>query len=139
MSRGRTPFELLAFTCRDEPLPHPADIQKHEQVKVVVGIRRERERGEAGLRHVDSKFLSEFPDEGDFRSFAILDLAARKLPEAGHGLAKRTLRQKDPPVDINERNRGHEKDGNVRHGSSAKIGSRRLWKRTPGSDRRSRP
>jgi hypothetical protein len=57
----------------------------------------------AGVRNADPKLFGEFAPQGGFGGFVWLDLAAGKLPEAGHGFAGRALGEEDIALRIEER------------------------------------
>jgi hypothetical protein len=63
----------------------------------------EGERRQAGNIGFDADLLVQFADEAFFRRLAGLDLAARKLPQAGQLLAFGALRQKHAAVGIDQR------------------------------------
>jgi hypothetical protein len=78
-------------------------------VKRIVSVARKNERSEAGLTDIYSEFLLQFPDQGLLRALARLDLAARKLPQAGELLALRPLGDQDAAVGVDQ---GHGDDEN---------------------------
>ncbi len=98
------PFQPLVFPCGNKPLPSPADVQRHEKMKIGVGEARECQRRETGLFDLNPQFLVQFPDQRRFRPFAVLDLAARKLPKAFQRFSLRALRDQHPAIRIDERN-----------------------------------
>jgi hypothetical protein len=63
---------------------------------------RKGQRRKAVRLRIDAKLLPQLADESLFGGFPDLNLAARKLPEAGHGLARGTLGQQDAAVSIDE-------------------------------------
>ncbi len=71
----RLPFcaMRLASECRDLP-----DVQQHLLVRIVVKDLDQRTR----RRHQDAQLFLQFTCERGLDGFALLDLAARKLPEA---------------------------------------------------------
>ena len=50
----------------------------------------------------DTQLLVQLADQRAFGTFVRLDLAAGKLPQPGHLLARRALADQHPPVDIDE-------------------------------------
>ena len=105
------PGEPLPFARRRNSRPFAADVKRHQQMEVGVGVGREGERREATRRDVDAEFLGELADQRRLRRFTRVDLAARKLPQPGHGLARRALGEQHPPVGVDQRHRRHEHDG----------------------------
>src|SRR5579875_1778496 len=49
------PGERLALARLHAPAPAPAEIERHQQVEALIGVRGEGEGGEAGFRHVRSE------------------------------------------------------------------------------------
>src|SRR5271166_5871824 len=96
------PFQRLAVEWPHKTLPPPADIERHQEVEVFVGVAREGERGEAGRPDLDAELLAEFADKRVLRPLARIDLAAGKLPQALERLALGPLRDQHPPVDVDE-------------------------------------
>ena len=99
------PVEALTLSRGGNPAPLAAGEQRHEQVEVVIGVAGEGERGEAALPRADAQFLVEFADQAGLRGFARLDLSAGKLPQAGHRLVRRPLRQQNAAVRVDQRHR----------------------------------
>ncbi len=71
-------------------------------MEVVIGVRGEDERRQAGLLHGNAQFLVQFADYGVVGRFVGLDLATGKFPQARHGLALRPLRQQHPALVIDQ-------------------------------------
>src|SRR5262249_15651380 len=67
------PLELLAFGRRAHPLPAPAHVERHQQVKVLVGVAREGERRKARLPDDDPEFPLELAYECLLGTLARLD------------------------------------------------------------------
>src|SRR6202046_3709143 len=111
------PFELLSFPCLDEPFPASANIERHEQVEVKVEMARKGQGREALLLDGYSKFLPQLSNQALFGPFAGLDLAARKLPQYRHRLARRTLCDEHAAIGIDQR-AGGDKDKSEAHGRS---------------------
>ena len=105
---GPHPFQRLAVERLHEALPSAADIERHQQVEVVVSVAREGERREAGRLDHDAELFAELADQRLLRPFAGVDLAARKLPQALERLALRPLRQQHPAVRVDQRRRDDE-------------------------------
>src|SRR5579863_6042957 len=72
-------------------------------MEVGIEVARKGQRREAFLFDGDSEFLPQLSYQTLFRPFAGLDLAARKLPQPGHRLARRALRDEDAAVGIDQR------------------------------------
>jgi hypothetical protein len=70
----------------------------------------------------DSQFLLEFADQTLFRTLSGFNLAAGKLPKAGHRFTFRTLGEKHTPVGIDERT-GGDKDKIHIHRSGLNLGT----------------
>ena len=68
------------FLRRDDPLPTPAKIKRHEEVEIGIGVRGEGERREAGLLHTNAELFAKLPDERLFGPLAGFDLATGKFP-----------------------------------------------------------
>ena len=98
-------------------------------MKARVGMAGEDEGREAGVGHRQPEFLVEFTDQTGFRRLALLELPARKLPQAGERLALRALSDQHPPVDIDEGAGRDEQDGSgggrvLGHGEGGIAGGR---------------
>src|SRR5262249_39407820 len=96
------PGELLAFARRDDPVPAAADVERHDDVKLRIGMAGERQRRETLLVDDNAQLLLELADERVLGSLARLDLAAGKLPQPGHRLSRRTLRDQHATVGIDQ-------------------------------------
>src|SRR5262245_52312595 len=57
-----SPFELLAFERSDIAVPVATEIERHQEVEVVVGVAGEGEWGDASLANLDTQFLPELPN-----------------------------------------------------------------------------
>ena len=73
---GADPGQLLALARDRQALPAPADVERHQQMKAVIGVARKRQRRQARLADVDPDLLMQFADQRLLRPFAGLDLAA---------------------------------------------------------------
>src|ERR1700722_544719 len=102
------PFERLPFPRLDEPFPAPANIKRHEQVEVGIEVARECQWREALLLDDDTQFLPQFSDQALLRLLAGLDLAAGKLPQPCHRLARWALCDQYTPIRVNQRAGGNE-------------------------------
>ena len=80
-------------------------------------MRREGERSKAALHRVDRQFLMQFPDQGGFGCFPVMDLAAGEFPQAGHALALRPLRQQHTAVGVDQRHGRDQQNGHSAHGA----------------------
>src|SRR6266566_2771714 len=63
------PGQLLSLLRDDRPLPAPAHIERHQQVKVRIAVARKGERRETSLLDHDPQFLLKLTDERLLRSF----------------------------------------------------------------------
>src|SRR5262245_53224493 len=77
---GLHPEKLLSLTRRDRALPAPAEIDRHEQVEIGIGVACEGERGEVLLGDGNAELLAKLADYGVLGFLARLDLAAGELP-----------------------------------------------------------
>src|SRR4029077_11652190 len=96
------PFVPLDLLCRERTFPAPADIKRHEQVKVGIEVARKGQRREALLLDDDAQFLLQLSDQALFRPLAAFDLAAGKLPQPCHRLALRTLCDEHAAVGVDQ-------------------------------------
>src|SRR5581483_8617602 len=101
------------FARRDNSFPAPANIKRHEQVELRILVTGESQRRQTLLLDGDSQFLPHFADQTFFRPLSGFDLAARKLPQTGHGFAFRTLGDEHASVRIDKRARGDEDEIHV--------------------------
>ena len=108
------PGEALALARQRDPRPLAADIERHQQVKVGIGVRGEGEGSEAARGNVDAEFLAKLADQRRFRGLARVDLAAGKLPQPRHGFAFRALGQQNAPVGVDQHHRRDEDEGRRR-------------------------
>ena len=69
---------------------------------------RECQRGETIFLHCYSQFFFEFANEALLGAFSGFDLAAGKLPQAGHRLTGRSLRNQDPAIGVDQSAGGDE-------------------------------
>src|SRR5215216_5010266 len=74
------PGESLALPCRHGAFPATTNVERHQQMKFLIGMAREGERGEAGFPHRDAQFLAKLAHQRVLRALALLDLAAGKFP-----------------------------------------------------------
>ena len=98
---------MLAFAGADSALPNAADVKRHEEMKLFIGVRGEAERRETAFRDVDTQLLLQLADEGGFRRFALAQLAAGKFPQAFEMLARRPLSNQHPTVRIDQGDHGN--------------------------------
>ena len=73
-------------------------------MKIGIGMAGKGQRRKAGRPCADPQFLVQFTDQRGFGGFALLDLTARKFPQARHRFAFGALRQQHPPICVNQRN-----------------------------------
>src|SRR5437879_7802770 len=99
---GADPGQLLALARDHHAFPAPADVERHQQMKVVIGVARKSQRRQAWLADVDADLFMQLADQRLLRPFAGLDLAARKLPQARERLALRALCDQHALVDIDQ-------------------------------------
>ena len=104
------PFERLPVERLNEALPAAANEERHQQVEILIRMARERERREAVRFDRNVKLLLKFADEGIFRPFAGIHLAAGELPQALERLALGPLREQHPAVGVDQRRRDDEKE-----------------------------
>ena len=77
----------------------------------VVGVARERERGEAREADLDAELLGELAHERLLGRLAGADLAAWELPQPGHRLALRAACDEHPVVAIDQGGSGDKEEG----------------------------
>ena len=104
------PLQLLPFKRSHHTLPPPAHIERHEQMKLLIGVAGKGERSQAGFLHIDGQFFLQFADQRRFRPLVRLNLAARKFPQACQGFSFRPLGNQHAAIRINKGNRGNKKD-----------------------------
>ena len=82
-----------------------------------------RETGwrEAGLFDRYAEFFVKFADQRGLRAFSRIDLAARKLPKAGHRSAFRALLHQYSAILIDQCDRDHEKRRRTARGAQAGL------------------
>src|SRR5271154_7608354 len=81
------PLQRLPVKRLNEAFPPAADIERHQEVEVVVSVAGEGERREAGRFDDDPELLAKFADQRLLWEFAGAHLAARELPKAFERLA----------------------------------------------------
>ena len=81
-------------------------------MEVIVAVAGECQGRQTAFPGVDTQFLVQLADQGGFGGFTRLDLAARLLPQTGHGLAFRALCQQHAPIGIDQ---GHSRNKNDFH------------------------
>src|SRR6185437_11811742 len=84
---GADPNEFLALARDHLALPAPADVERHQQMEIVVSVTGESERRQAGFVDRYADFLMQLPDQRLLRPLTTLDLATGKFPQAGQRLA----------------------------------------------------
>src|SRR6266702_6768527 len=113
---GADPGEGLAFARRDRTLPAPADVERHQEMESFVGVARKGQRRQTWLGDGDAELLVELADQALLRPLAGLELAARKLPEAGQRLAFGALRDQNALVGVYKRAGHHQCELEIGHG-----------------------
>src|SRR5262249_34842799 len=108
------------------PFPTPAHVERHQEVKVRIGMARKREGSQAWLLDIDSELLVEFADERLLGPLARLDLAAREFPQARHWFARRTLRDQHASIRIDEGASGDQDQFDAHNPMSRMVGRRQL-------------
>ena len=104
------------LTGRDEPVPSPAEIERHQQVEILVGVAGEDEGREARLGDLDPQLFLQLADQALLRRLPGLDLAAGKLPKPGQLLAGGPLADQHPPVGVDQRRGGDQQQAfGLRH------------------------
>jgi hypothetical protein len=119
------PGDSLALQRRCGTLPTPADVERHQQMEIGIGVAGERQRRKARRIYDNSQFLPQLTDQGVLRPLVPLDLAAGKFPQPGHRLADRTLRDQHADIRIDQ---GASRDEDEIHADDP---TDRAWK--PGS------
>ena len=97
------PFQRLALLRLGRAPEAATDVERHQEVKILVGMAGECQRREAGNFCLEANFLEHFPDDRFLGRFALLHLAARKFPQAGQRLAFRALRKQHAAVGVDQR------------------------------------
>ena len=85
-----------------DAFPAAAEEQRHQQMKSLVVVRGKGEGCQTGGGDVDTEFFLQFADQRRLRGFAGVELAAGKLPQAGHLLAFRPAGEQDAAVDVDQ-------------------------------------
>ena len=111
--RRPDPRDLLVLARSDRPVPLPAEIKWHQKVKRIVSVACERKRRQAGLAYVDAKLLKQFTAEPGLGRLSRVHLAARELPQSGHGFAVRAAGDQYAIIVIDKRGGGDKKDLSV--------------------------
>ncbi len=97
------PSERLTLARLGRAVPVAADIEQQQHVEILVGVRGEGEGDDRAARHDDAEFFLELADERRLGRLAGLELAAGKLPQARHRLARRPLRQQHALLRVDQR------------------------------------
>jgi hypothetical protein len=71
-------------------------------MEVFIAVAREGQGRQARLPYDNAKFLFQFPDQRFLGSFARLDFASGKLPQASHRFAGGTLSEQHAAVGIDQ-------------------------------------
>ena len=71
-------------------------------MKCLITVTGKCKRCQAAFPGIDAKFFFELANEGCFRRFAGFNLAARKLPQPGHGFTFGALRKQNAPIRVNQ-------------------------------------
>ena len=106
---GAHPFDVLSFRRDDKSVPLSADIERHQQMKIVIGVAGEGQRRETGLADFDAQLLPEFARQRAFGALAGIELAAGKFPQAGKLLAFGTLRDEHTIIRVDQRGGDNQK------------------------------
>jgi len=88
--------------------PAAAQIERHQQVELVVRVAGKGERGEATDGYVDAKLLPQLTDQSGLGRFAGIKLAAGELPQPGHATPLGPAREQDAAVGVDQRTGGDE-------------------------------
>ena len=78
---------------------------------------------QARRAHVDAQFLEQLAAQRGFRRLAGLDFAAGKLPQPGHGAARRAAGDQHAVVDVDDRRSGDKQDGQAHAQPIADVGA----------------
>ena len=97
------PFERLTLARLHKTLPAAADVERHQQVEVFVGVAREGKRREAVGFDFDAEFLTQFADQRLLGALAGFELAAGKLPQPRELLAFGALSDQHAAVGVDQR------------------------------------
>jgi hypothetical protein len=101
------PFDRLSLRRSHRAFPAAADVKRHEEMKLLVGVARESEGLERGGAHSYSKLLGELANERLLRPFVGIELTSRKLPKAGELFTLRPLRDEHATFRVDERSCNH--------------------------------
>jgi hypothetical protein len=104
------PDKFLSFARVHDAVPSAANVKRHKQMEIVIGVAGEGERGKACRFHFYVQLLLELPDQARLWRLADFDLAAGKFPQACHRLACRPLRKQHAPIRIDEGAGGDENE-----------------------------
>jgi hypothetical protein len=96
------PGELLSLLGLNDALPAPANIERHQEMEIRIGVARKGKRREARLPDDNAEFLLHLPDQRFLGPFAGLDLAARKLPKARHCFSRGAFGEQHAPIGIDQ-------------------------------------
>jgi hypothetical protein len=99
----RDPLELLAIETARLAVEAFDNPQRQLNIPIAIGVREAHERAAGG--DFNAKLLPELADERHGLRFTRIDLAAGKLPTAGHVLPRGALRDEYPTVGATERGR----------------------------------
>lgn len=97
------------FAHFNKPFPTPANIKRHQEMEIVIGMACKSEWCQAGLFHRDAELFMQFANKRLFGTFTRLDFAARKFPEPRHAFAFRPFSNQNTAVRINKRTGNNEK------------------------------
>jgi hypothetical protein len=102
------PFQRLPVERLNQALPAAADVERHQQMKILIRMTGEGERREAVRFDRNAKLFPEFADERVLRPFARVHLPAGELPQAFEGFAFGPLREQYASVGVDQRRRDDE-------------------------------
>ena len=104
------PRKALTFLAARDSLPFSAGKQRHEQVKIRVGVAGEGEGCKARGPSVDAQLFLQLSDQGCLGGLARFDLATRKFPQPCEGFAGGALSEENAAIGVNKGYCGDEDD-----------------------------
>ena len=85
-----------------EAVPPPAQVERHQEMEILIAVTGEDEGRQAGLGDLDPQLFLQFADQAGLRRLPRLDLPSRKLPQAPKRLARRAAADEHPSVDVDQ-------------------------------------
>jgi hypothetical protein len=100
--KGANPRDGLSLTRRDFALPRSADIERHQEMEMLVIMAGEVERRQACPAKLDVEFFLDFATKRILGRFTGLDLSAWEFPQARHRFAFGALGNKNAFLGVDE-------------------------------------